>query len=153
MNLDVSLIRQRDARRPPIALAVFLGLLATGTLIAWLFFGSLSMSLRYLRGERLIVRSSPLYADRLSVGVPAEVATEVWNYTPRTVALLGTSGSCTCVVAQGLPTTIPAGSDGQLRFTVRTLPGKEQIDETITVFTDSPAHPQLRIRVKGAARE
>lgn len=135
-----------------LALALFGGMVAVTGGISWFAFGSIPVALRYLRGERLILEPARIHAANLTTTEPVAAYTEIRNYTPRPVQLLGASARCTCVFALDLPATIPAGRTFRLPVKVRALSDKPSVDETLIVFTDCKDRPQLRVRVSGTAR-
>jgi len=121
--------------------------------LIWYIFGSLPVALRFLRGERLILEPSQLRVGQLSTSTPVLASTRIRNYTSGPVRLLGSNGRCTCVVAQELPATIPAGGTYELAIEVRALPNKQVVDEAIVIYTDNRKHPRLGVRVSGFRRD
>lgn len=109
-------------------------------------FGSLPVALRYLQGERLILKREEIRINGTDQGGSKVVETVVSNFSNRPVNLLGANSSCSCVVTGSLPFKIEPGGEFKLPITVKVAPDKI-LDETIVLFTDHPNYARLAFRV------
>lgn len=136
------------------AVAVCVGLIAA-LAAASATFGSIPSSFAYLRGDRLILRTATQSFGILEQGSKSFVTFELVNMTDRLVKLIGANSSCTCVVADDLPTSIPAGARKNLRIQVFLAADKEvgPINQTVTLYTDYPSQPSILLQINGESVE
>lgn len=115
-------------------------------------FGSYSIAFKYLRGERLILEPEVLVVKMSqSDSGHSVVNAEVFNYSDRSINILGANTSCSCVVTDQLPVTISAGGVFKLPITLHAKPN-QAVNESIVLYTDSPQHERLRVRLTSQNR-
>ena len=124
--------------------------LATAALVAGLgvaWAGSPDAALAQLRGDTLVVGTPSLDLGTGRVGDRLDATAVVWNYSSDPVHLVGGTADCTCVATAGLPLMIPPGGRGEVPVTLTiptSTPGR--LDRVLTLYTDRPSKPQLRLR-------
>lgn len=116
-------------------------------------FGSLTVALAYLNGERLIVRPVEFAVGEVRPGDERELSAAIINMTARDVVVIGCNSTCSCVTTDTFPRTIPRGATQPLYLKFR--PGGQlgDVEYVVTYFTDSQELPTIRIHVKGRVLE
>jgi len=117
--------------------------LVAGLGVAWT--GSPDAALARLRGDTLLAETLDLGVGR--AGDRLEAVALVHNYSSAPVRIVGGTADCTCVTTVGLPLVIPPGgrADVPVTLTIPTsTPGR--LDRVLTLYTDCPSKPQLRLR-------
>ena len=113
---------------------------------ASLTFGSPTLALRYLRGERLLVGQPAVHFGRVPDGAVASRPVRIVNWTDTPVRLLGAGTRCPCLSVSELPATVAAGKERIVRVTLdtnRRRPGG--LDEVVILNTDSDHSRRLYI--------
>lgn len=79
-----------------------------------------------------------------------EQALEMVNEEDQPVTVLGMVEFCgsACFAGRGLPATIPARGRGPVTVQIRTG-GPGPLDEEMTFYTSSPAHPTIVAKIQG----
>lgn len=117
--------------------------------VAVYMFGSIESALGYLRGDRLIpeVRSKSfgLISGHADLLIPIRIK----NLLRRPVRVLGAKTSCTCVVIDNLPMTLPPTSVSAIRVRVRPSVKSGQVTESIRIITDYKDQAYLDITLTG----
>jgi len=82
-------------------------------------FGEATYGLNYLRGERLIAHSPTIDLGSLQAGLESTAEFRLRNLTADPIELYGLRPDCSCLMADGLPATIPPHGSLRLRLTRR----------------------------------
>ncbi len=119
--------------------------------VLWCFvkFGSFACALAYLAGDRLIPDSYARTFGSVRSGDIIEVHFHISNYANIPIRILGSSSTCTCVVAEELPLSIPPSEGHSLRVKVSSGSVLGTKWEKLKLFTDLPQQPTLVLAVKG----
>jgi hypothetical protein len=142
------------ARRKPlswIAMTLIFTNIGLGSLVALALysFGSLGPALGYLRGDRLIPDA---YAKSFGTVEQGEVRTinfQLKNMSNQPIRILGGRPSCSCLVVDQLPMTLPLNGECRIRVGVRSSLRSGRIAESIRLFTDLPSQSSLELKVVG----
>lgn len=113
-------------------------------------FGSAAMCLRYLRGERMVLRSPVIDLGVVKSNVKQAVSFEIVNLTDHSVQILGAKADCPCVASDGLPVTIPAGNTEALRVQVHLVRCKSNFSYKVVYYTDLDDQPAVIGRLVGS---
>lgn len=70
------------------------------------------------------------------------------NASARPVRISGVDASCSCVVVGEWPRELAPGGAGGIPFVFHTVNYRGPVTETLTVNTDDPDHPSLRLELK-----
>ena len=120
-----------------VTMTIILTNIGLGILVAWAFlrFGSLTAAAAYVAGDRLLVDKTNKSFGRVIQGDTPSVEFALYNTTSKPVAIIGVSSSCTCVVVEDLPLTIPPSSNVSLRAKREfgNLSGVDKFTEIITI--------------------
>lgn len=113
--------------------------------------GSLANALPYLNGQRIV--SVPSWVDfgTRSSGQKLELALELRNLSEDDVTLLGSFESCSCMVTNDFPLTIPAGASHAMHVEIA-LPKTEQtrqINHYVIYYTDCKKGQRVTVRFSG----
>ncbi len=112
--------------------------------------GSLEELRSQLNGDPL--SASPASYD-LGVGSPGEQREAVFrlrNFTDRPIRITGGSTSCTCVTQDDYPIVIPPAATMPLTLKIRLSRSPGPVAQSLTLFTDCAAMPDLTLQVRGA---
>lgn len=123
--------------------------LALGLALSFFHFGSVGAALGSLRGDRLIVGSSLRSFGEVTPGQRPTTVLEFMNISDRAITLCGSKATCTCVVTEELPCSLPPGARRSVNIAVRTDSVEGSVDEIVSLFTDFPAQPRVALRVVG----
>ena len=112
-------------------------LLALGGL-SWVWFGSPSNALAYLRGHSVVVEAPVLSAGDIEPGKEATVVFRVRNLTVGQVRVVGAICDCPCACVQELPRAIPPRDVAELaiRFSVRASEAGETVERKALLYLD-----------------
>ncbi|HWE37483.1 MAG TPA: DUF1573 domain-containing protein [Isosphaeraceae bacterium] len=124
-------------------------------LSAWALyaFGSISMALDFVAGERLLVDEHRKSFGSLASGQSSSLEFTVNNMTGHTVRIIGCQSKCTCTMAQGLPMSIPSSERRVVRILIHALPRPGEVAEALWLYTDDRGRPQIIINVTGRFTE
>ncbi len=113
-------------------------------------FGSLSCTLAYLNGERLLVDPATLSFGAGRRGEERDLHVTIRNRTGKEVKLLGAKSTCSCMAAvEKFPISISPG--GQQELTIHVwLIGKDSLfEKRVDYYTDDEANPVIAVTVRG----
>jgi hypothetical protein len=134
-------------------LALALGLLAALVILAHWRYGSLHAALAVWGGEPISVDWTITSLGKVESGMKVYRVVKLRNHSGKPVRIVGSMTTCTCVVPDELPITIPAHGAHQLQVLVnvpdinRTKDGV--IDQSIDLLTSVPTQPALPLRITG----
>jgi hypothetical protein len=101
------------------------------------------------------VDGKTLSIGEVQTGSKRAVLIALHNQTSRPVRILGPSGYCSrygCVDVRDVPFTVPSHSSRRVVIDVTTgIPGR--FVQTVNLYTDCPAAPELRITITGDVLE
>ena len=118
-----------------------------------ILFGSVRAGLSYLAGERLIVDSHVKAFGEVAGDQTRRVTFRLTNRTGKEVQIIGAKSSCTCIVADHLPVSIPVAAGFDMNIQVRRGPKIGPVTEVVRYYTDCPERPEFTVRVTGTIRE
>lgn len=128
-------------------------LLAALAGVAQVAFGSTDAAWAFLRGERLSVR--PRVVD-IGTGVLGEFrngTVELVNRTDSAIRVVGGTSTCSCIVTEDLPLTIPGGAASTVRVFVRFVGSEGRFRQVATLHTDNCDGPTtVRFSLVGRTR-
>ena len=134
-------------------LALALGLLAVLIILVYWRYGSLHAAQAVWRGEPISVDSAITSLGQVEGGMKIYRVVKLRNHSGKPVRIIGSMSTCTCVVPDELPVTIPANGVHQLQVLVsvpdisRTKDGV--IDQSIRLLTSVPTQPEVPLRITG----
>lgn len=120
-------------------------------LLAWGHwqFGSLANTLAYLSGERVLVDPKVLSFGTVRRNEERDLHTTIRNRTGKSIKILGSRSSCTCMTTEQSPFSIADGGQRELAIHI-VLNGKEDVFENRIVFyTDDEANSVIPVTVRG----
>ncbi len=130
-----------------LALGTSAFLLVALALSAHVAFGSIRAGLNWLHGRHLFLENpvgeawiSSEYAEK-----PVQLEFKVVNSSPKDVAIIGASSTCSCSIVNGLPLRVPAHGTAYGVLTVHLSSPGEGRSGTIDLFTDDPGCPDLAL--------
>ena len=106
-------------------------------------YGSVSASLAYLRGERLLVDKPYQAIGGVHPGGQVVVRYAVTNESEHSVNLIGMTCSCTCTIVENLPKTLGASETKIVSARVNLAEGKTDVSGAIRLYTDDPHSPEI----------
>jgi len=106
--------------------------------------GSVSASLAYLRGARLLVVDAKMSTSAVAGG-RVQLRYILMNWTGYPVEILGSTSSCTCTILEGLPTTLAASETKEVICTISLDKAESNLSGSIALFTDDPRTPEIRL--------
>ncbi len=132
------------------------GALLITAVLAWGYweFGSLSSTVAYLNGERLLVDPGTLSFGTCRRGEERDLQVTMRNRTGKEVKILGARSTCGCMVTtEKFPLSI--GDRGQQELAIHVwLTGKDSLfDKRIDFYTDDEANPVIAVAVRGTIRD
>ncbi len=138
-----------------VTMTIILTNIGLGILVAWAFlrFGSLTAAAAYVAGDRLLVDKTNKSFGRVIQGDTPSVEFALYNTTSKPVAIIGVSSSCTCVVVEDLPLTIPPSSNVSLRAKILTEGKSGPITGALKAYTDYNDQPIIELNVRGNVDE
>ncbi len=74
------------------------------------------------------------------------------NAGEATLEIKNVKPSCGCTIAGKYPKTLPPGDTGEFPFSVASTKLRGRFEKAITVTTNDPATPQLRLRLRGEVK-
>lgn len=126
-------------------------LLALGVGWARYRFGSIVLTLAYIKGERLFVANPSLSLGLVEADRIYHVDFQLVNYTRRPVRVVGFATSCGCTTAQVLPVTISPSTT--LSFPLEIKPAAGQVEPiALRLFTDDARKPELGLTIHAQTR-
>lgn len=134
-------------------LVLALGLLTSLTIFAYWHYGSLHTAVVVWKGEPIMVDSAITSLGKVESGMKLYRVVNLRNHSGKPVRIIGSMGTCTCLVPDELPITIPARGTHRLQVLVTVPPISRTkggvIDQSITLLTSVPTQPELPLRVTG----
>lgn len=112
-------------------------------------FGSIGSALAFARGDRLIAETKSLSFGPVLAGPTIQQHTRLTNYSNRTIKLVGSNASCSCVLSEDLPLTLAPGESHLFKIGVKTDQRTGLIRERVVVYTDYPEQSGIAFTVKG----
>ena len=133
-----------------IALALSIVLLGGSAGIGVHRFGSLSHTLAYARGVRLLADEPTMDLGPMEAGSRMTFAFRLTNLTGRPIKLIGAQTSCSCMVVDDLPTTIPPLQSRAIPVGIE-APSQADMPASGSVrfFTDEPDALELALGYTG----
>ncbi len=109
-------------------------------IVGTVIFGSFDAALGYATGARLLVTSSAQHAGNLAHGETRSVAFELNNYSNQSISILGAKSTCSCMVLDELPMTLPPWQIGKIRVRLKARAGESRHiqRESATLIFDDP---------------
>jgi hypothetical protein len=134
-----------------LAILAILAVTPTIAFYGWSFlhFGTFKAGGAWLRGDPVHVLESVVDLGERPAGERAEAACVVWNFSRDPVRILGSRTSCSCVVIDGLPMTIPPRSKKAIRVDVAVDSEPESFEQKAAFYTDQPEVEEFIFRVVG----
>ena len=89
-------------------------------------------------------------------GQKMQLAFALRNRSRATVRIAGSTTNCGCIVLEDLPFTIKPGEEKHLNVWVVApdpKPTRQEFDQTVTLFTNSPGQATLTLRITGTVKE
>ena len=120
---------------------------------AWFHFGSIRRALDYASGERLLVDSKTKSFGTVEVGARPTIRFRLTNMSDRTINLIGSVSTCSCVVAANLPASVASGRDFEFEVSVKTSAQSKDVAQMVTLQTDQIGDPSIRFRIVGHVNE
>jgi hypothetical protein len=117
--------------------------------VALYTFGSIESALGYLRGDRLIPEVRSKSFGTISGNDDLVIAFRIKNLLRRPVRVLGAKTSCTCLILDDLPMTLPPTSVSAIRVRVRPRVKTGRVAESIQILTDYKYQSHLDIKLTG----
>lgn len=146
MNASRTVQVQRSAPSWITATIVFTNIgLACLVACALYFFGSVGEAIAYVRGQRLFASADGVVTA--VEGQTQEFDLVVRNMGGRRVRILGGQSSCSCLVALGVPTDLPARGRLVIRVSFRPKRRTGQFSQAIRLFTDDLDQSDLDVLV------
>ncbi len=132
-------------RRPFVATAATLVILAMAVTYGHQRFGSPRAAWAYARGERILIDGRTQDLGEVRSGETRKVRYALTNLSSRPVRILGSRMSCTCTVAESLPEACMPGGKTIIRLDFSPSPSmaNQTVDEIVRLFTDEANNPEL----------
>lgn len=120
-------------------------------LAAWTYlrFGSLTVGLGYLRGQRLFVENPTREFGHATTGENRTVSFTVTNLANMPISVVGARSSCTCAIMEGLPLLLNPGARRSLTVRINTRGKTGPVTANIPLYTNGPAGADIVLRVTG----
>jgi hypothetical protein len=132
------------------ACAVALAALLAGT--CYVFFGSLSVPLLYMRGDRLIAMPTSVDLGLVEARTDHTVVFRMHNWTEGPVKLLGSNSGCACLTTADLPCTLLPGQSTALTINYRVPQTQQAIEQHIDFYSDYTPKRYIRFTIRGTVR-
>ena len=126
--------------------------LATLVLLSWYCFGSVTTGAAYLRGDRLIPDAYSKSFGIVDGGSTSTIVFKLRNFLNRPITVIGSRATCSCLLAEAVPLTVPASRSSN--FTIRVVTGKKKgaLSASMKLYTDSPETPVIVLTTSGVVR-
>jgi hypothetical protein len=128
------------------------GGLLIAAVIAWGYwqFGSLSCTLAYLNGERMLVDPGMLSFGTARVGEDRDLHVTIRNQTGKDVKILGARSTCGCIAAvEKFPLSIVDGARQELTVHVWFTDKDSAFEKRVDYYTDAESNPVIAVAVRG----
>lgn len=112
-------------------------------------YGSVGSALASLRGERYYCEPDRIHVGSMVPGSTGKVVVRVSNLSSQPLGLLGAHESCGCMVADGIPTTIPPLEARSIVVQVTAGDKEEYFEHSLTLYFDDPDRPEYRVSLHG----
>jgi Protein of unknown function (DUF1573) len=131
-------------------------LVASASLVALLAvvcharFGSVTVALRYLRGDRLI--ATPTYFDLGTIEPKTDKSLifYIYNWTGEQIEILGSNSSCGCMTTAKLPLTLLPNQSETISIAYRSSAEGQPFEQHIDFYTDYDRKRYIRVTIRGA---
>ncbi len=124
-------------------------------MVAWVssrvFFGSVPKTLAYLNNKEIFIADRNVDLGRIRFKEHYRHTFPVDNISNHAIKLLGVQLSCSCMVVESVPLTIPAHGSHDLSVEINLKKETPDFSESLTLFTDSPIQPRLVLTIRGKA--
>ncbi len=89
------------------------------SIAATFWFGSPSIALAYLRGQRIEITPQVVSVGLGEIGQSRDVQIELRTHTAKAIRVFGGTSDCSCVATQDLPITLAASSSALIQVTMK----------------------------------
>jgi hypothetical protein len=143
----------------PVALglrsALLIGLALTGLIVlaGWFRFGSLTAALDAFTGVRLLIDSDSRDLGQVAITESKSLEFHLFNRSGSPVTILGGRVSCNCLQPDPFPFTLQPGESRVFGVRFRPKPKPGPVSETLTLFTDDPRRPAIRIQLTASVAD
>lgn len=128
------------------------GALLIAALLAWGYweFGSLSNTLAYLNGERLLVDPATLSFGAVRRGEERDLQVTIRNRTGKEVKIMGAKSNCGCMgMEEKFPFSIAQGGQRELTIHIWFTGKDSAFEKRVDFYTDNEAKPVTAVLVRG----
>ncbi len=108
-------------------------------------FGTLSATLAYLHGERILVDDPSQSFDGTHAGGHVVVRYALTNLSGRPVNIIGMTCSCTCTIVEDMPKSLGTLETKVVSARVNLSEGKTDVSGSIRLYTDEPHSPEISL--------
>jgi hypothetical protein len=122
------------------------GVLATW---GWARFGSVRAALVYTAGVRVLAEPKTGSVGDLIPKERSSVKFQLMNLSDRAITIWGSKSSCTCMVVDDLPRSIPARGRGEIEVAYRAGEAPGKIQQNVVLLTDDATSPQVSLMITG----
>jgi len=144
---------------PIIAVSIASAGMILTTAWAWMRCGSIERAVSYyLMGRTLILDSAEKSFGTTAPGARRMVTFKLTNWGSEPIRVLGCQSSCSCLIRDDLPFTIPGGETRDFNVAVTVpegavSPGSTRLHYEMTLFTNIPDQSRLLLRLNGQAHD
>lgn len=143
----------RQLRALSKTLALALVLFAMLTIFAHWRFGSLHSALMVWQGQPLSVDSATRSIGKVDSGMKLSRVFTFRNHSNTSIRIIGSMSTCSCLVVDELPITIPASGTNQLQVLV-VVPDPSRTEggvfsQSVDLLTSVPTQPEVLLRITG----
>lgn len=140
-------------KRPSKNVATFVEVtaLSLGLLALWgrSRFGSLKIALLYTGGVRVLADPNVRSIGDLSPQARTSVKFRLLNLSDEAISIHGSKSSCTCLILDDLPRSIPARGRGEFEVAYRAGDVPGEVRQSVVLLTDASAAPRITLTITG----